>query len=126
MENPCEILHRCGWFSCGRSMLTANLFEFYFSAQLLLIYKLTVVWSSLLNIPAPADAKLTPVTAAASLAFFLSKSERYGGGSGKPNFSANQQKNMLKLIPECILLRSEVYFLKHRSKFRIVYVRKNM
>ena len=49
-----------------------------------------------LKIPAPPDAKLTPVTTVALLLlnfFDLDTSDRYGGAEGNPTFSAVDHQN---------------------------------
>lgn len=75
--------------------------EYYIYIHTHTYIELTKVWSEPLKIPAPPEAKFTPVTAADSLFFFLSKplNERYGGGNGKPNFSADQPKKKKKYYP---------------------------
>lgn len=51
---------------------------------------LTRDWSELLKIPAPPEAKLTPVRNDALFLFDLTA--RYGGEDGNPTFSADIKK----------------------------------
>lgn len=57
---------------------------------------LTRDWSELLKIPAPPEAKLTPVRNDALFLFDLTA--RYGGEDGNPTFSADikKKKGLLK------------------------------
>lgn len=74
---------------------------------------LTGNWLEPSKIPAPPEAKLTPVTAADSLFLHFSNplSERYGGVNGKPNFSAiySTKKKIRENTPKIDSKNTELY-----------------